>query len=106
MIVVIKNIAGIDFNLRHETTNEIVKTISLKGGCFLNEIDDKDYKELIKQYPSFEKSVEEGFIVVSKSKDIKNQVNIDDTLQDIKNKQDKSKEKNLKSNNVEIKEGI
>ncbi|HDZ5042713.1 TPA: hypothetical protein RTG66_001550 [Campylobacter jejuni] len=104
MIVVIKGISGVDYKLYNEN-NQVVKTISLKGGCFLNAVSDDDYNELVKQYPSFAQAIDEDFIIVSNDKQINNQKNVDDTLQAVKDKQDKAK-KNSKNKGVEISEGV
>ncbi|WP_291952735.1 hypothetical protein [Campylobacter sp.] len=101
MIVVIKNLAGIDFPLRRQ--GGVFKTISLKGGCFLNQVDKDDYKELINQYPSFSQMIDEGFVVVSDDNKY-NQRNVDDTLQNVKNKQEKTKNSNSNKTQVSISE--
>ncbi|EFS7927395.1 hypothetical protein HW053_001477 [Campylobacter jejuni] len=103
MIVVLKSVSGVDYHLYNEN-KQVIKTISLKGGCFMNDVDDDDYKELVKQYPSFNQVIEDGFIIISKSKNVNTQKVVDDTLQEVKNKQDKAK-KNALNKGVEIKEG-
>lgn len=103
MIVVLKSVSGVDYHLYNEN-KQVIKTISLKGGCFMNNVDDDDYKELVKQYPSFNQAIEDGFIIISKNKNINTQKVVDDTLQEVKNKQDKAK-KNALNKGVEIVEG-
>lgn len=105
MIIVLKSMAGVDYPLKKD--NALIKTISLKGGCFLNEISDDDYKELTAQYPSFLQMIDEGFAVVSNTRDElkNNQKNVDDTLQNVVNKQDKAKGK-AKNSGVDIIEGV
>lgn len=103
MIVVLKSVSGVDYHLYNEN-KQVIKTISLKGGCFMNDVDDDDYKELVKQYPSFNQAIEDGFIIISKNKNVNTQKVVDDTLQEVKNKQDKAK-KNSLNKGVEIVEG-
>ena len=67
MIVIIKNIAGCDYPIR-DVCGNIEKTISLKGGCFMNEISKDDFDLLCKSYPSFKNAIDEGFIIVNDSK--------------------------------------
>ncbi|ALW15615.1 hypothetical protein [Campylobacter jejuni] len=104
MIVVLKSVSGVDYKLYNEN-KQVIKTISLKGGCFMNNVDDDDYKELVKQYPSFNQAIEDGFIIISKNKNVNTQKVVDDTLQEVKNKQDKAK-KNALNKGVEIVEGV
>ena len=101
MFIVLKSIAGIDYPLIK--SGVAYKTVSLKGGCYLNEVNQDDLNEIRKCHPSFEKAVDEGYIIISETKQ-GNQTNIDKALQDIKDKQDKSK-KNAKAKGVEITEG-
>ncbi|HEG5317651.1 TPA: hypothetical protein SEZ16_001703 [Campylobacter jejuni] len=103
MIVVLKSVSGVDYKLYNEN-KQVIKTISLKGGCFMNNVDDDDYKKLVKQYPSFNQAIEDGFIIISKNKNVNTQKVVDDTLQEVKNKQDKAKE-NALNKGVEIVEG-
>ncbi|MBX1020861.1 hypothetical protein I9086_00260 [Campylobacter jejuni] len=104
MIVVLKSVSGVDYKLYNEN-KQVIKTISLKGGCSMNNVDDDDYKELVKQYPSFNQAIEDGFIIISKNKNVNTQKVVDDTLQEVKNKQDKAK-KNALNKGVEIVEGV
>lgn len=55
MKIVIKSFAGVDFNL-------LDKTISLKGNAFINDINDEDYKDLLK-ISSFKRMLDEGWII-------------------------------------------
>lgn len=103
MIVVLKSVSGVDYHL-YNGNKQVIKTISLKGGCFMNNVDDDDYKKLVKQYPSFNQAIEDGFIIISKNKNVNTQKVVDDTLQEVKNKQDKAKE-NALNKGVEIVEG-
>lgn len=103
MYIVLKSLAGVDYPLRNEN-GVVVKTISLKGGCYLNNVNNDDYKELVKQYPSFLQMIEEDFAVVSETPE-NAQKNVDDTLQKVKNKQDKAKNK-ASNAGVDVKEGV
>lgn len=59
MKIVIKSFAGIDFNL-------LDKTISLKGNAFINDINDEDYKDLLK-ISSFKRMLDEGWIIAGEN---------------------------------------
>lgn len=59
MKIVIKSFAGIDFNL-------LDKTISLKGNASINDINDEDYKDLLK-ISSFKRMLDEGWIIAGEN---------------------------------------
>lgn len=103
MYIILKSLAGVDYPLRSEN-GAVVKTISLKGGCYLNNVNNDDYKELVKQYPSFLQMIEEDFAVVSETPE-NTQKNVDDTLQASLDKQSKDIENNQKINKVKITKG-
>lgn len=105
MIIIIKNIAGCDYPIR-DVFGNIEKTISLKGGCFMNEISKDDFDLLCKSYSSFKNAIDEGFIIVNDSKNkAKEQLAVDDTLQASLDKQSKDIENNQKINKVKITKG-
>lgn len=98
MFILIKNINGVDYPLSNG------KTLSLKGGCFMNEVEKAEFDLLKKEYPSFNKAVDEGFIVVSEAKSkVKENVAVDDTLQNTLNKQEAEQGNNKKANGVNFK---
>lgn len=99
MIVIIKNVAGCDYPF-YDSQGKRLKTISLKGGCFMNEIMQDDYNLLIKEYPSFKEAIDKGYIIVNDTKDKKLESKaVDDTLQEGLDKQEKS----LKDKKIKIK---
>lgn len=97
MIIILKSVAGLDYSVGE-------KTISLKGGCFMNEIKDDDFNLIVRRYPSFKKAIDEGFIIVN---DVKNkgkvQNAVDETLQSALTKQEKAINNNERLNGVKIK---
>ena len=98
MFILIKNISGVDYPLSNG------KILSLKGGCFMNEVEKAEFDLLKKEYPSFNKAVDEGFIVVSEAKSkVKENVAVDDTLQNTLNKQEAEQGNNKKANGVNFK---
>lgn len=105
MVVIIKNMSGCDYPIRDFFGN-IEKIISLKGGCFMNEITKDDFDLLCKTYPSFKDTIEQNFIIVNdiKSK-FKGQLAVSDTLQADLDKQSKDIENNEKKNKVQITKG-
>ncbi|WP_299550150.1 hypothetical protein [uncultured Helicobacter sp.] len=99
MFVIIKEMAGCSYHLEN-------KTITFKGGCFMNEISKDDFNAIINKYSGFKQAIEDGFIVVSNDKDQKKESKaVDDSLQNIKNKQDMDINRNKKANNVKLQEG-
>lgn len=105
MIVIIKSIAGCDFPIR-DIFGNIEKIISLKGGCFMNEIDKDDFNLLCQSYPGVKQAIEEGFIIVNDSKNkAKEQLAVNDTLQAELDKQSKNIDNNQKMNKVKITKG-
>lgn len=102
MIVILKSFNGTDYKVQ---TSKGIKIISLKGGCFMNEISKDDWKLLTSQYKEhFEELIGNGFVVINdvKDSDAKSKENnaVDDTLQDTKDKQDNAHQDNkaLKKN--------
>lgn len=99
MFVIIKDMAGCNYPLEN-------KTITFKGGCFMNEISKDDFNAIVNKYSGFKQAIEDGFIVVSNDKDQKKESKaVDDSLQNIKNKQDVDINRNKKVNNVKLQEG-
>lgn len=104
MIVILKSFNGCDYDI---LTNSGKKTISLKGGGFMNEVSNDDWKLLTSQYKQhFEELIDNGFILVnyvndSKAKNKQN-VAVDNTLQDTKDKQEKKQKSIEKDNNIKI----
>ena len=82
MFIAIKSISGHDYTLAN-------KTISLKGGCFLNEISKEDFQALRANYACIDEFIQKGFYVVSDTKNPNTEAKAsDDALQNIKDNQE------------------
>ncbi len=102
MFVALKSFSGTDYVLRSG------KIISLKGGCFLNEISKDDFESIKKEYPKFVEDCENGFIIVNDNAEVaRKNTNkaVDDTLQETKNKQEKAQAKNASVTGAKVKKG-
>ena len=71
MFLVIKSISGHNYDLDD-------KKISLKGGCYLNEITAEDFKALRDKYACIDEFIEKGFYVVSDSKNANTELKASD----------------------------
>lgn len=99
MVVCIKGFSGCDYVLDN-------KTISLRGGCFLNEISKADFNEICQKYQSFQDTIDSGAIVVSEIQGtIKANDEADKVKADIKAKQDKAQKAVETKTNTKIKKG-
>ena len=82
MFLAIKSISGHNYDLDD-------KKISLKGGCFLNEISKDDFEALRAKYACIDEFIEKGFYVVSDNKNANIELKAsDEALQSIKDNQD------------------
>ena len=82
MFLAIKSISGHNYDLDD-------KKISLKGGCFLNEISKDDFEALRAKYACIDEFIEKDFYVVSDSKNANTEARAsDEALQSIKDNQD------------------
>lgn len=99
MFVAIKSISGHDYSLAN-------KTISLKGGCFLNEISQEDFQALRTSYACIDEFIQKGFYVVSDSKSPNAEAKVsDDALQNIKDNQENTIKANESRTRAKITKG-
>ena len=55
----------------------VERVIKFRGGCYANTISESDFELLKQAYPSFEKAIKDGFIVVNDS-----QSQVDDAVKE------------------------
>lgn len=93
MIVILKSFSGCDYALKNG------RVVSLKGGCFLNEVSKDDFDSICKEYPKFVEAIDSGFIVTNSNKEVAkktNENNVADTADKAKNDQEATQAKNAK----------
>ena len=99
MFLVIKSISGHNYDLDD-------KKISLKGGCYLNEITAEDFKALRDKYACIDEFIEKGFYEVSKSKNTSTEDKAsDEALQSIKDNQENTIKANESRTRAKITKG-
>ena len=99
MFVAIKSISGHDYSLAN-------KTISLKGGCYLNAITPEDFQALRASYACIDEFIQKGFYVVSDSKNPNAEAKAsDDALQNIKDNQENTIKANESRTRVRVTKG-
>ena len=99
MFVAIKSISGHNYDLDD-------KKISLKGGCFLNEISKDDFNALRDKYACIDEFIEKGFYVVSDSKNTSTEAKAsDEALQSIKDNQENTIKANESRTRAKITKG-
>lgn len=99
MFLVIKSISGHNYDLDD-------KKISLKGGCFLNEISKDDFKALRDKYACIDEFIEKGFYEVSDSKNANIEAKAsDEALQSIKDNQENTIKANESRTRAKITKG-
>ena len=99
MFIAIKSISGHNYDLDD-------KKISLKGGCFLNEISKDDFEALRDKYACIDEFIEKGFYVVSDSKNANTEARAsDEALQNIKDNQDNTIKANETRTRAKITKG-
>ena len=99
MFLVIKSISGHNYDLDD-------KKISLKGGCFLNEITADDFQALRDKYPCIDEFIEKGFYEVSDSKNANIEAKAsDEALQSIKDNQENTIKANESRTRAKITKG-
>lgn len=99
MYLVIKGFNGFDYKLSNG------KTISLRGGCALNQISKADLDLLIKEYPSVADAIDGGFYVVNGNEDTakkQSQKAVDDVKSEIAGKQEKAQTENEAKTNTKL----
>ena len=99
MFLAIKSISGHNYDLEH-------KKISLKGGCFLNEITADDFQALRDKYACIDEFIDKGFYVVSDSKNANTELKAsDEALQSIKDNQENTIKANESRTRAKITKG-
>ena len=106
MFVIFKSLSGCDYPIYNDK-GLVERLIKLRGGCYANTISESDFELLKQAYPSFEKAIKDGFIVVNDS-----QSQVDDAVKDsvaetkseAVAKQQSTRRKNSQATNVEIAE--
>lgn len=82
------------------------KRIELRGGCYLNEISKDDFQALRDKYACIDEFIENGFYVVSDSKNTSTEAKAsDETLQSIKDNQDSTIKANESRTRAKIVKG-
>ena len=106
MFVIFKSLSGCDYPIYNDR-GAVERVIKFRGGCYANTISESDFELLKQAYPSFEKAIKDGFIVVNDS-----QAQVDDavkeSVEEAKSeavaKQQSTRRKNSQASNVEIAE--
>ena len=99
MFLAIKSISGHNYDLDD-------KKISLKGGCYLNEITADDFKALRDKYACIDEFIDKGFYVISDSKNANTELKAsDEALQSIKDNQDSTIKANESRTRAKITKG-
>lgn len=94
MIVILKSFSGCDYALSNG------RVISLKGGCYLNEVDKSDFELLCKEFSSVEVAIEKGYIVTKSNKELakkQTENEVADTISEAQKAQEVTQSKNAKS---------
>lgn len=94
MIVIVKSFSGCDYTLSNG------RVISLKGGCYLNEVEKSDFELLCKEFPSVEVAIESGHIVTKSNKELakkQTENEVADTISDAQKAQDSKQSENAKA---------
>lgn len=99
MFLVIKSISGHNYDLDD-------KKISLRGGCYLNEISKDDFQALRDKYACIDEFIEKGFYEVSDSKNANIEAKAsDEALQSIKDNQENTIKANESRTRAKITKG-
>lgn len=99
MFLVVKGFSGFDYHLSNG------KTISLLGGCALNQISKADFDLLIKEYPSVQDVIDGGFYIINGNEDTakkQSQKAVDDVKNQVTNEQEKAQKENSVKTNTKI----
>ena len=99
MFLVIKSISGHNYDLDD-------KKITLRGGCYLNEISKDDFQALRDKYACIDEFIEKGFYEVSDSKNANIEAKAsDEALQSIKDNQENTIKANESRTRAKITKG-
>lgn len=99
MYLVVKGFNGFDYRLSNG------KTISLRGGCALNQISKADLDLLIKEYPVVQDAIDGGFYIVNGNEDTakkQSQKAVDDVKNQVTNEQEQSQKENSAKTNTKV----
>ncbi len=99
MYLVIKGFNGFDYKLSNG------KTISLRGGCALNEISKDELDTLIKEYPSVQEAIDGGFYIINGNKETAKKQSskaVDEVKSEVVNKQEEAQTENEAKTNTKI----
>lgn len=99
MYLIVKGFNGFDYKLSNG------KTISLRGGCALNNISKANLDLLIKEYPSVQDDIDNGFYVVNGNEDTakkQSQKAVDEVKSEVVDKQEEAQTKNEAETNTKI----
>ena len=106
MFVIFKNMSGCDYPIYNDR-GAVERVIKFRGGCYANTISESDFALLKQAYPSFDKAIKEGFIVVNDSQaqvDDAVKESVEETRSEAVAKQQSTRRKNSQATNVEIAE--
>ena len=106
MFVIFKNMSGCDYPIYNDR-GAVERVIKFRGGCYANTISESDFALLKQAYPSFEKAIKDGFIVVNDSQsqvDAAVQESVADAKSEAVAQQPSTRKKNSQATNVEIAE--
>ena len=106
MFVIFKNMSGCDYPIYNDK-GLVERVIKFRGGCYANTISESDFELLKQAYPSFEKAIKDGFIVVNDSQsqvDDAVKESVEETRSEAVAKQQSTRRKNSQATNVEIAE--
>lgn len=99
MFLVVKGFSGFDYHLSNG------KTISLMGGCALNEISKDELDTLIKEYPSVQEAIDNGFYIINGNKETAKKQSskaVDDVKNEVADKQEEAQTENEAKTNTKI----
>lgn len=99
MFLVVKGFSGFDYHLSNG------KTISLLGGCALNEISKDELDTLIKEYPSVQEAIDNGFYIINGNKETAKKQSgkaVDDVKNQVANEQEQAQKENSAKTNTKI----
>ena len=106
MFVIFKSFSGCDYPIYNDK-GAVERVIKFKGGCYANDISADDFELLKKAYPSFEKAIKDGFIIVNDSPASVGdavKASVAETKSEAVAKQQSTRKKNRQATNVEIAE--
>ena len=106
MLVIFRSLNGCDYPIYNDR-GAVERVIKFRGGCYANTISESDFALLKQAYPSFEKAIKDGFIVVNDSQaqvDDAVKESVEETKSEAVARQQSTRRKNSQATNVEIAE--